>query len=199
VKQAAGPDEERLAHGRQAAWLRVYLGYAPGVGKTYAMLHEGRRRRDRGADVVVGWVQTYDRPHTVAAVGDLEIVPPRAMDYRGQLLHEMDVDVEHRRVALRLGANEVLVPYFLEQCSGFAVAHGLCVQRVVWIEGMIWGNKNGPANYSRGRPGFVCSRDLRACQLVASRSKSRNKSKELILGAEVHHAANVFGVKQNCN
>jgi two-component system sensor histidine kinase KdpD len=75
-----------------AAWLRVYLGYAPGVGKTYAMLHEGRRRRDRGTDVVVGWVQTYDRPHTVDAVGDLEIVPPRALEYRGQVLHEMDVD-----------------------------------------------------------------------------------------------------------
>jgi two-component system sensor histidine kinase KdpD len=75
-----------------AAWLRVYLGYAPGVGKTYAMLQEGRRRRDRGTDVVVGWVQTYDRPYTVAAVGDLEIVPARAVEYRGQLLHEMDID-----------------------------------------------------------------------------------------------------------
>jgi two-component system sensor histidine kinase KdpD len=74
------------------SWLRVYLGYAPGVGKTYAMLNEGRRRRDRGTDVVVGWVQTYNRPHTDAAVGDLEIVPSRAVDYRGQLLREMDVD-----------------------------------------------------------------------------------------------------------
>jgi two-component system, OmpR family, sensor histidine kinase KdpD len=92
VKQAAGLDETRLVRNRQAAWLRVYLGYAPGVGKTYAMLHEGRRRRDRGTDVVVGWVQTYDRPHTVDAVGDLEIVPPRALEYRGQVLHEMDVD-----------------------------------------------------------------------------------------------------------
>jgi two-component system sensor histidine kinase KdpD len=92
VKQAAGLDETRLVRSRQAAWLRVYLGYAPGVGKTYAMLHEGRRRRDRGTDVVVGWVQTYDRPHTVDAVGDLEIVPPRALEYRGQLLHEMDVE-----------------------------------------------------------------------------------------------------------
>jgi len=76
----------------QAAWLRVYLGYAPGVGKTYAMLHEGHRRRDRGTDVVVGWVQTYGRPHTDAAIGDLEIVPSKAMGYRGQVLHEMDVD-----------------------------------------------------------------------------------------------------------
>src|ERR1700682_1103537 len=56
------------------------------------MLQEGRRRRDRGTDVVVGWMQTYDRPHTVAAVGDLEIVPSRAVEYRGQLVHEMDID-----------------------------------------------------------------------------------------------------------
>ena len=56
------------------------------------MLNEGRRRSERGTDVVVGWVETYDRPHTVAAVGDLEIVPARAVHYRGQLLHEMDVD-----------------------------------------------------------------------------------------------------------
>jgi two-component system, OmpR family, sensor histidine kinase KdpD len=82
----------RLNGARQAAWLRVYLGYAPGVGKTYAMLQEGHRVRDRGTDVVIGWVHTYDRPHTLAAVGDLEIVPSRAVDYRGQLLHEMDVD-----------------------------------------------------------------------------------------------------------
>jgi two-component system sensor histidine kinase KdpD len=76
----------------RAAWLRVYIGYAPGVGKTYAMLHEGRRRRDRGTDVVVGWVQTYDRPHTVTAIGDLEVASPRAVEYRGGILHEMDID-----------------------------------------------------------------------------------------------------------
>src|SRR3984893_14969453 len=55
------------------------------------MLNEGRRRRDRGTDVVVGWAQAYDRPHTVAAVGDLEVVPSRALEYRGQLLREMDL------------------------------------------------------------------------------------------------------------
>src|ERR1700674_2098511 len=92
MSQAAGQDDPRQARNRQAAWLRVYLGYPPGVGKTYAMLHEGRRRRDRGIDVVVGWVQTYGRPHTDAAIGDLEIVPARAVTYRGQLLHEMDID-----------------------------------------------------------------------------------------------------------
>ena len=55
--------------------LRVYLGAAPGVGKTYAMLNEGRRRHERGTDVVVGFVETHGRPHTAAQIGDLEVVP----------------------------------------------------------------------------------------------------------------------------
>jgi two-component system, OmpR family, sensor histidine kinase KdpD len=74
------------------AWLRIYLGYAPGVGKTYTMLHEGRRRKARGTDVVVGWVETYSRPHTIDAVGDLEIVPPRVISHQGVAVEEMDVD-----------------------------------------------------------------------------------------------------------
>ncbi|HLZ07696.1 MAG TPA: sensor histidine kinase KdpD, partial [Chloroflexota bacterium] len=63
------------------AWLRVYLGYAPGVGKTYAMLHEGQRRKNRGTDVVVGLVETYGRPLTDEAIGDLEIIPRRKIPY----------------------------------------------------------------------------------------------------------------------
>lgn len=74
------------------AWLRVYLGYAPGVGKTYAMLHEGQRRAERGTDVVVGLVETYNRPHTVAAIGDLEVLPRRRIPYREALVEEMDVE-----------------------------------------------------------------------------------------------------------
>src|SRR4029077_5286753 len=74
------------------SWLRVYLGYAPGVGKTFAMLHEGQRRKERGTDVVVGWVETYDRPKTIEAIGDLEIVPRRKIPYRGVIVEEMDVE-----------------------------------------------------------------------------------------------------------
>ena len=55
--------------------LRVYLGAAPGVGKTYRMLEEGHRRRDRGTDVVVGFVETHGRPYTEAMLDDLEVVP----------------------------------------------------------------------------------------------------------------------------
>ncbi len=72
--------------------LRIYLGAAPGVGKTYAMLAEGWRRRSRGADVVVGYVETHDRPNTVAQLRDLPIVPRRQIRYHGQALEEMDVD-----------------------------------------------------------------------------------------------------------
>ncbi len=72
--------------------LRIYLGAAPGVGKTFAMLGEGRRRRERGADVIVGFVETHGRRETARQVGDLEIVPRRQMEYRGAQFEEMDVD-----------------------------------------------------------------------------------------------------------
>ena len=72
--------------------LRVYLGAAAGVGKTYAMLNEGRRRRDYGEDVVVAYVEPHRRPKTAAQVGDLEVVPRRRLEYRGGDFDEMDVD-----------------------------------------------------------------------------------------------------------
>jgi two-component system sensor histidine kinase KdpD len=72
--------------------LRIYIGAAPGVGKTYAMLQEAHALRGRGLDVVVGYLETYDRKETVAQVKDLEIVPRRTIEYRGTTLEEMDVD-----------------------------------------------------------------------------------------------------------
>jgi two-component system sensor histidine kinase KdpD len=77
--------------------LRVYLGAAPGVGKTYAMLNEGLRRRDRGTDVVVGWVETHGRSATAAQLRDLEVIAPKILVHRGQTLREMDVEVVLRR------------------------------------------------------------------------------------------------------
>lgn len=76
---------------------RIYVGMAPGVGKTFAALEELRRRRDRGTDAVIGFVETYGRPRTVEAVGDLEIVPRRTIAYRGVTLEEMDLDAILRR------------------------------------------------------------------------------------------------------
>ncbi len=72
--------------------LRVYLGAAPGVGKTFAMLDEGWRRKERGTDVVVGFVETHRRPHTQAQLRDLEMVQRRTIPYRGGVFEEMDVD-----------------------------------------------------------------------------------------------------------
>jgi two-component system sensor histidine kinase KdpD len=76
---------------------------AAGVGKTYAMLNEGRRRAARGTDVVVGYVETHGRPHTQEQIGDLEVIPRRQVTYRGITLEEMDVDaILTRRPAVAL-------------------------------------------------------------------------------------------------
>ncbi|MGH3308685.1 MAG: histidine kinase, partial [Nocardioides sp.] len=70
----------------------MYLGAAPGVGKTFAMLNEGRRRRERGTDVVAGFVETHGRAHTAEQIGDLPVVERRMQPYRGTRFPEMDVD-----------------------------------------------------------------------------------------------------------
>ena len=72
--------------------LRVYLGAAPGVGKTYKMLGEAQRRRERGTDVVVGYVETHGREHTAAMLDGLEVVPRKILDYRGGSFTELDLD-----------------------------------------------------------------------------------------------------------
>ncbi|WP_406831382.1 ATP-binding protein [Pedococcus sp. KACC 23699] len=72
--------------------LRIYLGAAPGVGKTMAMLSEGHRRLERGTDVVVGLVETHGRTRTAAAAAGLEVVPTREVTHRGTTLREMDVE-----------------------------------------------------------------------------------------------------------
>ena len=83
--------------------LRIYLGAAPGVGKTYAMLAEGQRRRSRGTDVVVGLLETHGRKLTATMAEGLEIVPRRTMAHRGATFTEMDLDAvlaRHPQVAL---------------------------------------------------------------------------------------------------
>jgi two-component system sensor histidine kinase KdpD len=71
--------------------LRIYLGAAAGVGKTFAMLNEGRRRSEYGEDVVVGIVETHGRAKTAEQVAGLEVVPRRSADYRGASFEELDV------------------------------------------------------------------------------------------------------------
>ena len=72
--------------------LRVYLGMAPGAGKTYSMLSEGQRRKARGSDVVVAYVETYGRRKTEEMLRGLEVMPRRTITYRGATFTEMDLD-----------------------------------------------------------------------------------------------------------
>jgi len=85
----AGQFEGRTAPRGQ---LRIYLGAAAGVGKTFAMLGEGHRRGERGADVVVAFAEPHSRPQTAALLDGLEIIPRRQVTYRGTAFEEMDVD-----------------------------------------------------------------------------------------------------------
>src|SRR5579872_1415404 len=72
--------------------LKIYIGAAAGVGKTYKMLEEAHQLRAKGIDVVVGLVETHGRAETAEKIGDLEVIPGRTIDYRGTSLTEMDVD-----------------------------------------------------------------------------------------------------------
>src|SRR5579859_7003147 len=98
--------EDEMSSDSHRPWrgrLRVYLGMAAGTGKTYAMLNEGRRRKTRGTDVVVGYVETHGRSLTEQQIGELEIVPRKHIAYRGVTLEEMDMDAviaRHPQVAL---------------------------------------------------------------------------------------------------
>ena len=77
--------------------LHVFLGAAPGVGKTFAMLQEAHRVKAQGRDVVVAWIQTYGRPLTVEAATGLEQIPPRRISYRGIEVEELDLAETLRR------------------------------------------------------------------------------------------------------
>ncbi|MGH3276977.1 MAG: DUF4118 domain-containing protein, partial [Streptosporangiaceae bacterium] len=77
--------------GKARGKLRIYLGSAAGVGKTFAMLNEGHRRAERGTDIVIGYVETHGRPQTQAQVSDLEVIPRVQRPYRGTFFEEMDL------------------------------------------------------------------------------------------------------------
>jgi two-component system sensor histidine kinase KdpD len=79
---------QRQARGK----LKVYLGSSAGVGKTYSMLIEGNRLRQRGVDVVIGYVEPHERPETTAQIDKLEIIPPRVTTYHGIEIREMDLE-----------------------------------------------------------------------------------------------------------
>jgi two-component system sensor histidine kinase KdpD len=83
---------EETAPEKKGGVFKLFLGYAPGVGKTYAMLSEAIRRQSRGEDVVIGVVETHGRKATAELAGRLETVPRKKIDYKGTLFEEMDVD-----------------------------------------------------------------------------------------------------------
>ncbi len=86
--ESAGDSRVRPGRGQ----LRIYLGSAAGVGKTYAMLGEGHRRAERGADVVVAFAEAHGRPQTEALLDGLEVIPRATREYRGATFEEMDLD-----------------------------------------------------------------------------------------------------------
>jgi two-component system sensor histidine kinase KdpD len=89
------PPPERfltLIRDQQRGRLKIYLGFAAGVGKTYEMLQEGHRLKRQGVDVVIGVVETHGRAETEAQIGDIEQIPRRRIEYRGVVLEEMDLD-----------------------------------------------------------------------------------------------------------
>jgi len=81
-----------LVHRTRRGGLKLYIGFAAGVGKTYRMLEEAHALRARGSDVVLGFVETHGRAGTAALIEGLEVVPRRTLEYRGVSIEEMDVD-----------------------------------------------------------------------------------------------------------
>src|SRR5213595_2715038 len=81
-----------LIRQQQRGRLKVYLGFAAGVGKTYEMLQEGQRLKRQGVDTVIGVVETHGRTETAALVEGLEEVPRRRIEYRGVVIEELDLD-----------------------------------------------------------------------------------------------------------
>lgn len=87
------PEEAlNICNRQNRGMLKIFLGYAPGVGKTYAMLNEANRRRRYGQDIVIGYVENHSRPETAGQIGVLEILPRRKTTYNGVELTELDVD-----------------------------------------------------------------------------------------------------------
>src|SRR5215475_13427696 len=103
MTQPASPQAKGHAAPARRGQLRIYLGAAAGVGKTFAMLGEGHRRLSRGADVVVGFVETHGRRRTSEQMVGLEVMPRARISYRDTSFDEMDVDAvlaRHPQIAL---------------------------------------------------------------------------------------------------
>ena len=97
-------DERKTKRGR----MKLFMGFAAGVGKTFAMLNEANRRaKERGQDVVIGYVETHGRKETIAQIGDIEIIPRKQIDYRGSVFEEMDTEAIIARAPLWVVVDEL--------------------------------------------------------------------------------------------
>jgi two-component system sensor histidine kinase KdpD len=95
MPERARPTSEQLLAAlqeQQRPRLRIYIGAAPGVGKTYSMIEDAHTLRREGVDVVIGFVESHGRADTEAKIADLEVIPRRKVEYRGVVLEEMDLD-----------------------------------------------------------------------------------------------------------
>ena len=97
IKRATARDFLELVERSKRGRLKLYVGFAAGVGKTWRMLEEAHALKQRGVDVVAAFVETHGRAETAALIGDLDVVPRRAVEYRSVVVEEMDLDAVLRR------------------------------------------------------------------------------------------------------
>lgn len=91
-RQAMPEQVQEEKENKERGHLKIFIGYAPGVGKTYTMLNEANRRLDRGQDVVIGYIETHGREDTEKQIGKLEIVPRKRIECDGRIMEEMDTE-----------------------------------------------------------------------------------------------------------
>jgi two-component system sensor histidine kinase KdpD len=95
VLERARPSADQLLaklQSEERARLRIYIGAAPGVGKTYSMLEDAHALRREGVDIVIGFIETHGREDTAAKIADLEVIPRRKIEYKGVILEELDLE-----------------------------------------------------------------------------------------------------------
>lgn len=92
IKRITPEEALKIASDHKRGFLKIIIGYAPGVGKTFAMLNEGNRRLKRGQDIVIGYVESHEREETDRQIGELETIPRKKLEYNGVIMEEMDTD-----------------------------------------------------------------------------------------------------------
>lgn len=102
------PEEAlRIVNEKKRGYLKIFIGYAPGVGKTYSMLNEGNRRLKRGEDIAIGYIESHDREETMEQIGKLEVVPRKKIEYNGIVMEEMDTEAVIARNPQRVLVDEL--------------------------------------------------------------------------------------------